>query len=402
MADKENGKNQDHLSVQLNEAFERLEKQHQENLSNPSPRARNAGKQDGGREPRASASASGAVGILLSLIAIGIASYAAYMVYINLHSNHKEEVSRLSGEVQVLAKNFDAHEAQVRTLATRVDELSSKLNASETDNTNAIDALHSSVEASVAQMKSQLGTSGKDWLFAEVEYLLRLANQRVLMEGDAKGALVLFHEADDIIRQSEGVTAFDLRKAIAANIAQLNAVSEVDVDGIFVQLAALASQVDQLQQKQNKFQPKPVEATPSMTQTPSFGDRLLDLVKRGGARLATLVDFRRGETPIKPILPPKEAYYLRQNLILKLQMAQLALLRSDQAVYVDSLGEAKSWVMQYFDPNDPTTQAMVKSLAGLAALDVSKKMPDVSDSLKEVRKLMAGFHQVPDRENSGQ
>ena len=40
---------------------------------------------------------------------------------------------------------------------------------------------------------------------------------------------------------------------------------------------------------------------------------------------------------------------------------------------------------------------MLKGLADLAAIDVVRKMPDVSSSLKQVRKLMAGFHEQPSR-----
>lgn len=395
MADNENPKD-DHLSVRLNEAFERLEKQHQENLAKPStvrtPRAAPA--------PAAPRGSTGAVlGILLSLIAIGIASYAAYMVYIDLHSRDNSQLAQVSGQVSAINQTLDQHETQVKALATQMDGLGTKLGDAETRDKQAIDTLHDNLEASISQLKSQLGTSGRDWLFAEVEYLVRLANQRVVMEHDAKGALLLFREADQIIQSSEGITAFDLRHALADNIAALEAVSEVDVDGIFVRLAALTSQVDQLKQKQNKF--KPVETAPAAASTSAnqtFGDRLINLVSSAGARLATLVDFRRNDEHIRPILPPGEEYYLRQNLVLKLQMAQLALLRSDQAVYVDSLNGAQSWIVQYFDPDDPVTTAMLKSLAELGAIDVSKKMPDVSSSLKEVRKLMTGFHQVPDRE----
>jgi uroporphyrin-3 C-methyltransferase len=392
----DNEKDRDKLSVRLNEAFERLEKQHEENQASPVPRSRNTGSQD--IEPPTRPSAPGILGLVLSLVAIGIASYAAYMVYLKLPGRNQGEIRQISSRLEGAERLLDQQRSKVNDLQKRIEAESAGLADAGKQNDQAIAAFQKQVEASIARINATLGTSPRDWLFAEVEYLLRLANQRVVMEGDVKGALVLFREADHIIRDTEGITAFDLRKSIAANIAQLEAVSEVDVDGIFVRLAALASQVNQLRQKRRVFKAQQPVAEPAAPPPTGFGQRFLAALEAAGARLATLVDFRRNGERIRPILPPAEEYYLRQNLILKIQMAQLALLRADQSVYVNSLNEAQSWIVEYFDPDDPVTTAMLKSLATLDAIDVSKKLPDVSQSLKDVRKLMAGFHQQPGRE----
>lgn len=374
-------------SVRLNEAFARLEKQQSTSADRRSGNIENQDK---------SSSPVGVLAMLLALIAIGIGSYAAYIAYFNMPKNGDADIVALRTNVDALSRQAEARSGQIAKLQRQLEALSTNLANQDSIKQSDVDALEQRVEQKVADLKASLGTSSKDWLFAEVEYLLRLANQRVLMEGDVKGALALFHAADDIVRESEGITAFDLRQAIANNIAQLEAVSQIDVDGIFVRLAALASQVDQLRQRQHKYEP----AAPQLTPVPAKAtvtDKLIALLKRGGERLATLVDYRRNGEHIKPILPPREEYYLRQNLILKIQMAQLALLRGDQSVYATSLNEAQSWVVENFDPDDPVTTPMLKNLAELAAIKVDQKLPDVSGSLKAVRKLLAGFHQDAER-----
>ena len=397
MTDKDKAGGEDHLSVRLNEAFERLERQHDENLAS----AADVGMVGQGVVAEPGTSISGVLGVLLSLIAMGIASYAAWNVYLQSHKPSLEV--QLQARVETLQQQVNADQAILKAMGKELKKDSDTVDAMQKQNQKQLTELRQQLTASMAQVEASLGTSSKDWLFAEVEYLLRLANQRVLMEGNVKGALALFRDADKIVRQAAGITAFDLRKAIAGNIAQLEAVKEVDTDGIYLRLGALVDQIPNLRQRQLKFSPGAPSAGSANEPAPTgFGARLLALTKRGLDRILNLVDFRRDSERIRPILPPKEEYYLRQNLVLKLQMAQLGLLRGDEQVYTNSLREAQSWLVSHFDAQDTGTTAMAKALAELQGIDISRKMPDVSSSLKEVKKLMADFHQQPPKDQPAQ
>lgn len=389
MTEKDNTDDRDHLSVRLNEAFERLE---QRDDGNPGSTTDRGGQVAATEAPT---SIAGILGVLLSLIALGAASYTAWTVYLQTQKNSR--VQQLETRLTSLQQRVDGDQARIHNLTRELSRASGEVAAANAANKRDIANLQKQVAASIARIRASMGTSSRDWLYAEVEYLLRLANQRVAMEGNVKGALVLFHDADHIVRQSEGILAYDLRKSIADNIASLEAVKKVDVDGIYLRLGALIDQVSHLQQREHRFRARPVPPPPPPSAASGFGAQLLALVQRAGARLATLVDFRRNSQHIQPILPPKEEYYLRQNLILNLQLAQLALLRGDQAMYANSLRVAQQWVKGHFDARDAATAAMEKSLAQLQAIDIAQKMPDVSSSLKEVRKLMANFHDQPAR-----
>jgi uroporphyrin-3 C-methyltransferase len=227
---------------------------------------------------------------------------------------------------------------------------------------------------------------------------LRLANQRVAMEDDAAGAIKLFEAADQIIREAEGIVAFELREAIAMDIAALRGVSNVDIQGIFVELGALAGQIDVLEQKRLQYVP-PVIAEQNATESEqqSLTARALAFLVRIGDRLASLVDYRNDGESIKPILPPEEEYYLKQNLALKIQLAQLGLLRGNQEIYEQSLLDAVEWVDQYFNSEASLTLSVRESLARLSGVDVSRNLPEVSGSLREIRKLMSQFHESADR-----
>lgn len=404
MAENEGPKDPAKLSVELNEAFERLEKQQEENLRTESsgsearatPRAKRTEAQS-----RPASSGTGLIsglGIVLSLIALGVGSYAVFLLQTPVED---PAVARMDDRLAAMEQRVDANLNQMEDVYTRLDSITAALASTDPLTEEDLAAFKREVDASVMAIRDQMGTSSQDWLLAEVEYLLRLGAQRVIMEGDTRGALALFRAADDIVRDAEGIAAFELRRAIASDIAQLEAVANVDVDGIFVRLEALVGQVSRLLQKEQKFETTMITAeVPAPAPEAGVGARILAFLGSAGDRLAGLVDYRSDGDRVAPILPPREEYYLRQNLVLKLQIAQLGLLRADNTVYTNSLTEAQGWLANYFDVDDPATIAMDRALGELAALDVQANMPEVTDSLLEVRKLLTRFHQEEKRELS--
>ena len=325
---------------------------------------------------RSSGGISGVLGVLLALIAIGMASYSIYRML------QPQPAPVMGQSVQQLIQGQAAQQQQI-------DQQLGAAAAAENANKTRAQLRE--------EMLALVGTTSQDWLMAEVEYLLRLANQRVLMERDPQGAIALLRAADDIVRDARGTTGFNLREAIALDLGQLEAVARVDVDGVYLQLSVLARQVDQLRQKKSHFEVSaPVPVVPTIT-TLAWTERLWLRVEDAGRRLASLVDYRRGVTAVTPILPPKEEYYLRQNLVLKFQLAELALLRGDQAIYSNALAEAGQWIKQYFDLDNTQTQVVQAGIEKLQRIDIAGQMPDISGSLEVARQLMAKFSQRPSR-----
>ena len=115
--------------------------------------------------------------------------------------------------------------------------------------------------------------------------------------------------------------------------------------------------------------------------------RLTGMLSAIGDQIAGLVDYRVSDERIRPVLPAKEEYYLRQNLVMKYQLAQLALLRGKQEIFVASVGDARVWVSRYFDDQDVETSAVLTTLNDLENIDITREIPDVSVSLRLVREV---------------
>ncbi|MBT5700994.1 MAG: hypothetical protein HOI67_06040 [Gammaproteobacteria bacterium] len=326
--------------------------------------------------------------ILLALMAIAIASWPAYELYKGKQSGAQIDpilarVVPVEVGIQTLANELRNVE---RLMEAKNAEMDARFSAAE----EQVQQFVAGVSESLAAIQGRVGTSSQDWVYAEVEYLVRMANQRVMMEQDANSALLLLQAADEIIRETDGLTAHRLREALAQDIAALKAVDSPDTQGIYLELSALVLQVPLLTRSLPTYRAPSlvVERSPDAA---GYLARFFGLIRRAGNKLAHLVDFRRDEVAIKRILPPEEEYFLRQNLVLKLQIAQMALLEGHQVVFQSALGEARVWVSDSFDAENPATVAMLKSITRLSASQVSVNLPDIAGSLKAARSQLAGF-----------
>jgi uroporphyrin-3 C-methyltransferase len=398
MAEQIPASGSDKLDVRLNEAFTRLEKR---DMSEPKESPKSKLTQPGSeRQPGAVTHIAGVLAVFLALIAIGMGSYTLYYLF-GPSARATQAMAPAAAQAavsDVLAarlSNLENRQAeQALQIQQSVDELSAQLLSQPSMAPEDLDAALLGLRT---EMLSLLGTSTQDWLFAEVEYLLRMANQRILMERDPQGALALLGAADDVVRDARGIMAYDLRAAISDDLGRLSAVEVLDVDGLYLRLMTLIRQVERLPQKGMRYTPSDDLIPSTQVLDASIGQRFTMLLQEAGARLSQLVDYRASGVVITPILPPREEYYLRQNLVLQLQMAQLALLRGDQAIYAGALAEATGWVPAYFDVESARTRAMMAMLGNLSEIDIGREFPDISGSLRVAREHMARFQQQPAR-----
>ncbi len=230
-------------------------------------------------------------------------------------------------------------------------------------------------EALVAAPPSQ-----REWKLAEAEYLMRIANHRVLMEQDTAGALELLMAADRIIAELDDFALHQVRARLADEIIALEQVRRDDLQGIYLRLEALKSQLDTLPLVTPAYL-EDARPEPDTEQTvwASLAEELKQFVR--------IRDLGEGEA-IKPLLAPEEERYLELNLRLALEQAQLAVLKRQQTVFEQSLASVRDWFERYMEPGDERTQAVLETVDELLQIDLARPLPDISGSLNEL--LTAG------------
>lgn len=243
-------------------------------------------------------------------------------------------------------------------------------------------------------------TSREDWLLAEAEYLLNIANQRVLMEGTVDNAVSLLRSADERLQQVGDGTGdaevFAIRKVLNLDLAALEKVEPVDKEGIYLRLHALAESVENLPRLQ--IEAFAVESATPIFETEASGtvgwmDRIWRALRDLTGSLDRYVRIDDVEAPAKPLVDSYATRLAALNVRLLLEQAQLALLQGEQTVYRHSLEQAQALLQNYY-VNSEQNKRLRAALAELTAVDIAPELPDISASLARLRDYLRQLHRV--------
>lgn len=216
---------------------------------------------------------------------------------------------------------------------------------------------------------------------AEATFLVQGANDRLLVTGDVRAALAMLLAAQSLIDQIDDVALTDVRAALNADVASLRDVTVVDIDATVARLQALQKSLPDLPMRGGRFASTPVAA--------STDGVPVSTASLAWQKFLSLFEFHRQGGAARPPLGPDEATYLRVNLGLMLQTAQLALLRHDGAVYQQSLESVRRWLDDYLDTSAADVSAARAEIDQLLSVRVDRTLPDIGDSLAALRRLMA-------------
>lgn len=241
------------------------------------------------------------------------------------------------------------------------------------------------LRASVADVHKRVGASGTQWMVAEAEYLMRLANNRLSLARDVETARTALLLADERLRDTGDPGWNGVREQIARDISALDNAKLPDTTGISARLSAMADQVPQLKLASATLggtARSEAAKTENAPRSERNWDTLLDDLWAG---FKQTVRIRRNDQPVQAMLPPEQQFFLYENLRLHLETARLAVARGDNKLYHGSLNTVSSWLDTYFDPADSLTQSLRKSVSALDGLNVHPALPDISQSLQTLK-----------------
>jgi uncharacterized protein HemX len=254
---------------------------------------------------------------------------------------------------------------------------------------NADDAMRQ-VSEKVAHIESQMATSqqqqlslealykdlsqGRDqWALAEIEQVLLTAAQQLQLAGNVRAAIIALEGADTRLQRLNKPQFTALRRAIAADLANLRAVPSLDEVGASARIEALVARHAGWPLASAQVS----EAVPAQR----TGRRTADIGQELWNELKRLVQIRRVEGNEAVLLPPDQAYFLRENLRLRLLSARLALLAQDQAAFQADLLAVSAMLDRYFNTRDAGVAAALKEVKRLSSLQIVQELPDIKASL---------------------
>ena len=331
---------------------------------------------------------SGKTAVVLALIALLAVPALGYWSYLELQALREKQTAASTQLADEIASKNSALRNQVNKLE---DELARLDDEREAQNL-LLERTQTRLSDAIKQVEAGRSTSEADWRLAEAQYLLRLANQRVLMGQRPEGALTLLRSADKVLADLDDVSLYSLRQALAQDIAKLEAVPKLDVEGTYLRLAALIEQSRELPtlslEQQRQLPDMLTEITPDAVDETLQQD-IQSALGRAMSSLESLVVIQQHDRAVEPLLSPEQGHYLRQNLQLLLEQAQLALLRQQQVIYETSLSRSIELIGRYFDAANSATQALSQALEQLNRLQVAPQMPSINGSLDKLQQHMA-------------
>jgi len=327
-------------------------------------------------------------------------------------STHNK-MGKLRQEMALRLQKGDSTNAETGNLARAVQESSRELQIK-------VGLLESkqleaqSQQLALEQLYQDLSKNRDEWALTEIEQVLSTASQQLQLAGNVPGALIALQNADRSLSRSDKPQFITIRRAIAKDTDKLKALPSVDSVGVALRLDNVIAQIDTLPmlsdekptlpsppEKKVKLKPvldkngKPVPRDPAGE--PAEPHPWLLALQNTWTGWSTemwtdvrqLIRVRSVETPDALMLSPTQAYFLRENLKLRLLNARMALLSRNEAAFRADLIAAQEALVKYFDTRARNTQTVQALLRQVQTSNLAIEMPTLSDSLNAVRNYKA-------------
>lgn len=316
-------------------------------------------------------------------------------------ASQQESLASLQDAQQQLANSVASFEAQLDAMGSPVDtaelsrrnerlmEAESKI-ADVVGQFGEVQASISAVQGSVRSLEQRLSAAESGLIsvasssqnssveldIAEIDFLLRAANERLQLFSDPIAADLALQAADVQIEALNDPMLLSVRQRIATARQALATVPRVDRVQLSSQLTALQLKAAEL----------PFRGDAKAAPAPELPDDTgwWESFKQ---TLASLVTVRRRVPGDQTALSLDDKDYLRQGLWLQIESSRLALMRNDAQVYAGSLDRLNDTVEQFYYNGSSEVQAFLLEVATLKQITIAPAMPDISGPWTQLRQL---------------
>ena len=293
--------------------------------------------------------------------------------------NTQQRVKGLEQQMVKRQEDSGAQAAEAQMLAKQAQE-------SSRDAAAKLALLEARV-AEVALQRTQLeeliqsmSRSRDENVLADIEASIRVALQQTAITGSVEPLLIAMKQAEERLARQNQPRLEGVRRAIVQDIERVRAAGAVDVSTLAIRLDEVVRLVDELpllsapQAQRAPATPArrgamPAAAAASAASAPAaaasaapdpawtevLGERWAGLGARLWAEVRGLVRVTPIDQPEAMLIAPEQAFYLRENLKLRLLNARLALMSRQFDTAQSDLREALSVLERYFDRSSRRT-----------------------------------------------
>jgi uroporphyrin-3 C-methyltransferase len=329
----------------------------------------------------------------------------------------QQELARRSQESGATA-------VEARTLASQADALTQELQA----RLSVAEVRLSEVSLQRSQLEElmlTLSRSRDDNLVQDLDAALRLAQQQTELTGSAQPLVSALQAADARIARAAQPRLNPVQRAIARDIERIQAASLADIPAMVLRLDELARQVDEWPLlNQVGARPSPKAAPGAAAKKPSAAPTAAPPVEppmvsdpapaggalgQGWAQVSgwwsgwwsrawadvtqsgrELVRVSRIDQPEAVLLAPEQAFFIRENLKLKLLNARLGLLARHMVSSQADLIAVEKAIGRYFDATSPLVKGAQVSIGQVRKDIVDGGLPRPEETLAALTAAAGG------------
>jgi len=241
------------------------------------------------------------------------------------------------------------------------------------------------------ELMQSLSRSRDETLVVDIESALRIAQQQAQMTGSTEPLLAALQSAQKRVQRAAQPRLTPVARALEKDLERLKSLPTFDIPGLMTKLDEGVALVEGLalangaRASQSQIRE---QAVASGEQTPPTWwmnglTRMLDEVKG-------LVRFSRIDAPEAALLSPEQAFFLRENLKLKLLNARLGLLARQKEGVRNDLGAAAVLVRRYAEPQSRRTAQLLQLLEQTSEQVRTAELPRIEASLTALSTAAAG------------
>lgn len=330
--------------------------------------------------PRSSASAWRSPWFYVALAALGLSGWQWSDTRARLADTRQEMARRLAETAAV----GQAEQGFLKQAQEQVEILQSKV--------GMLEARQAELQSQAQEFQTlylELSRGRDDAVLLEIEQAVTLAAQQLQLAGNVQAAVLALQAADARLARLDRPQFLALRKTLARDLERLRILPFVDLPGVSLKLEGLLVAIDKLPLAVDERLRSPDKAAGQSAAT-SESPWWRRLGEEFGQEIRDLVRIQRFDRNEPVLLAPEQAFFLRENLKLRLLNARLALFARDAWTFHNELKVAQGWLTRHFDSQDKGVQAAQSSLRQLGAAEVNIELPNLGDSLAALRGIKPG------------
>ncbi|WP_231741530.1 uroporphyrinogen-III C-methyltransferase [Paucibacter sp. KCTC 42545] len=266
------------------------------------------------------------------------------------------------------------------------------------------------------ELIQSMSRSRDENVIGDIEASIRVALQQTAITGSAEPLVITLKLADERLQRYKQPRMEGVRRAVARDMDRVKAVSVVDVSTLTIKLDEVVRLVDELPlivnaEQAEAVKPKPQDERSKSAAKPakagSAGDKAAD---SGSLALwwaqasktfsdtaalvwhetRSLIRVTRIDHPEAVLLAPEQAFFLRENLKLRLLNARLALLSRQFETAQADLRDSQEMLARYFDGRALKVKAASDLLRQVTGQARQVVVPRPDDTLAALSAAAAG------------